>query len=382
MENENKEQSLVDYVMEKIKMGLGHDEIKKQLNAVGWNEEEVDSAYALGLINSGVPVPSRNSQQVFLKKTSTVEIVINFFSFILLGILATSWGVLLYGIINHFFVDKLNSYSYYNSSADTIHYATAAIIISFPLYFWAMRFWFSCFAKDDGKVESKLTRWITYLVLLAAAITIVGDLIVIIFNMLQGELTIRFFLKALTILIIAGGVFGFYFLERKKIQYKKVISTGVFIIFGWVTLSLLVVSIILGFLASGSPKTERMRTFDRTRANDLQSIASCINSYAYENRSLPKSLDDLGNNSSFSYCSGKNDPETGMAYEYKILNNVLESGGVSKGEFELCANFSLVSEVEISGYNSYYEGENKWSKHKAGRDCDKEVVVLKKEIVN
>lgn len=379
MENEtkNESQELIDYIVGKIQTGISHDEIKKQLRAVGWSEEEVDSAYAIGLAKYGVPVPTRNAQAAFSKKSTTVEIVVNFFSFILLGIFSTSLGMLLYGVINYFFQDKLNNY-YRNSSvsSETIHYSIAALIISFPLYYLAMRFWFKRFREDEGKIESLLTKWITYLVLLVAAITIVGDLIVVIFSMLQGELTIRFFLKALTIFMIAGGVFGFYFMERKKVQYKKDISRKVFITFGWAVLGVVVLSIVLGFMASGSPKTERMRSFDNTRAQDLQNLANCISSYANEHKALPESLDALIEDSTYNYCSNRKDPETDVAYEYRVINKSYKSGEVTKGDFELCAEFSLNSqEIEASNRYGYYDN-SKWSQHNVGKNCDKESIVI------
>ncbi len=377
MEDEikNEEQSLVDYIVGRIQAGVLHDEIKKQLQAVGWSDDEVDSAYAIGLVKAGVPTPSRNAQKVFSKKSTTVEIVINFFSFILLGIFATSLGMLLYGVINYFFEDKLNNYYSLRSSSESIHYSIAALIISFPLYYLAMRFWFKRFREDDGKVEARLTKWITYLVLMAASITIVGDLIVVIFSMLQGELTVRFFLKALIIFMIAGGIFGFYFMERKKVQYKKNINRKVFTTFGWTVIGIVTVAIILGFLASGSPKTERMRSFDNTRADDLQNLADCISSYASEHKTLPDSSEVLKEDSSYSYCSNRKDPETSVSYGYNIINKSYKSGQVTKGDFELCANFSLESKADNNDrYGNY--NNSKWFQHNQGNECDKESVII------
>lgn len=373
MEN-NKKEELINYVTSSIELKVSYDEIKKQLNAVGWSDDEVDSAYAEGLIKSGVPIPAESSEKIFGKKTTTVEIVINFFSFILLGIFATSLGMLLYGIINYFFTDKLRNFYSPATSSETIHYAIAALIISFPLYYFTMRFWFRSFSEEEGRVESRLSKWITYLVLLVAAVTIVGDLIVVIFSMLQGEITVRFFLKALTIFTIAGGIFSFYYLERKKVQYKKPISRDVFIAFGWTAMALVIFSIVLGFVASGSPKTERNRNFDNTRANDLQSLASCIGSYAIDHKALPETLESLTEDSTYSYCSNKRDPETGLPYEYVITNQSFKFGEITKGDFELCANFSLESAGDV--VVGFYEGESKWSTHGIGRQCDKESVIL------
>jgi len=376
MENANKEQNLVGYVKKCLTDGKAHDEIKKQLRAVGWSEEQVDSAYAEGLKKYGVPAPSSEDDKIFAKKSSTAEIVVNFFSFILLGISATSLGILLYGVINYYFVDVLNSLNGYKaSSSEGIHYAISSLVISFPLYFLAMKFWFKRFENDEGKQESLLTKWITYLVLLVSAITVLGDLIAVIYSMLQGEITVRFFLKALTIFIIAGGVFSFYFLERKKIQYKKYVSRNTFKIFANTASVIILIAIIGGFMASGSPKTERQRTFDNERENDLASLASCIGQYGQEYKSLPDSLEDLMKDSSYSYCaSNLKDPETKEYYEYRVVTKSEKIGQVTKGEFELCANFNMSSAEDI-----YSAANTKWSEHNAGRSCDLESAVLDKE---
>lgn len=373
---EEKEIALVDYVISCLQKGVSYNEIKTQLQAVGWSEDEIDSSYAISLKKIGVPAPEQSSENVFVKKSTTVEIVLNFFSFILLGVSAISTGILLFGVINYFFKDNLNNY-YYSSSSATIHYAIASLLIGFPIYCWVMGFWFKKFREDEGKIESRLTRWITYLVLLIASITILGDLIVVIFNMLQGELTIRFFLKALSILIISGVIFSFYFLERKVVQYKKDVPNRTFSFFFAGTSILLFISIVLGFFVSGSPKTERMRTFDNTRANDLMSLASCISSYANDQKALPKSLNELKSDSRYAYCANKKDPEGGLSYVYTIKNESVEIGEVTKGEFELCADFSLSSlENGMGSDKTFYMNNSKWYEHGAGLECDLESVVL------
>ncbi|MFH1393200.1 MAG: DUF5671 domain-containing protein, partial [Patescibacteria group bacterium] len=151
------------------------------------------------------------------QKSSMAEIFVHFMSFILLGISAVATGILYFQVINKYFPD--NQFVIFDASG--IQYAIASLIIGFPLYIWALWFWFKSFENLSEKIESKLTKWLTYIVLLIASGLIIGDLIAIVFNFLQGEYGARFLLKALTILVIAGLIFSFYFFERKKIQYKK-----------------------------------------------------------------------------------------------------------------------------------------------------------------
>ena len=66
------------------------------------------------------------------------------------------------------------------------------------------------------KLESGIRKWLTYIALLIAAGTVIGDLITFLTFFLQGELTTRFVLKVLTVVAIAGSIFWYYLGSLKK----------------------------------------------------------------------------------------------------------------------------------------------------------------------
>lgn len=308
-----------------------------------------------------------------VSKSNMVEIFINFLSFLLLGIVAISVGILYFQVINKYFPDILSAtYQNYQASvysASIINYAIASLIIGFPIFLWALWFWFRSFRNLPEKKESKLSKWLTYVVLLVAGGTIIGDLITVVYNFLQGEYGARFLFKALTIIVIAGLVFGFYFLERKKIQYKKEISSKFFRFFGVFSGLLIILAIILGFIAGGTPFEARQRNFDFQRTSALQELSSCIGNFSYENEKLPKSLIELKNNTQYNYCALRtSDPETQKDYEYKVI---------SGNEFELCGEFVL-SNLSESQNTGYY---GKWENHDKGRICEKQTVTFGKQTV-
>jgi hypothetical protein len=362
--------SLGGYVAERMKGGSSKADIREELLAVGWSEEEADAAYRDGVIILGVPLPSEGTRPTLIRKSSTVDVVINFFSFILLGIIATALGTLFFGIIEQSFPDRLSADPYVDVSAamSGIHYAVAALLIGFPLYVGALFIWFRTFREDEGRTESRLSQWLTYIVLLAASVTLVGDLIAVVFTFLQGEITWRFFLKALTVFGIAGLIFGFYFLERRKIQYHQDIPRKTFQIFGWSVAGIVSIGILLGFFVGGSPETARKQGFDARRANDLSTLAGCIQGYASDFGALPDSIDVLRRSSTYAYCASfVQDPETGKMYEYRVVASSRMEGESRVGEFELCADFSLAS----SGSREMaYPDPSFWSEHGAGRSCD------------
>lgn len=360
--------SLSDYALSRMRSGITKAELKEELLSVGWTEEEVEVAYRGGVVALGAPVPSEGNRATLSRQASTVDVVINFFSFILLGIVATALGTLFFQVINIAFPDALDAANWYgvNEAISSIHYSIAALLIGFPLYFFALRLWFRKFREDEGRVESKLSKWLTYLVLLVTAVTIVGDLITVVFTLLQGEITPRFFLKALVILALAGAIFGFYYLERRKIQYHVDIAQRTFLYFGRGVAVFVVVGIVLGFFAGGSPMTQRNRTLDQARADNLSALANCVEQYAQNLGALPMTLGDLRQSSQYSYCASyMQDPETATAYEYRVVTPSRLEGSARVGEFELCATFALTA-----GEGVINKGDAVWGEHGVGRSCD------------
>lgn len=364
-------EKLSQYVVDRIRAGAGKLEVRDELITVGWTEDEAEAAFRAGVVALGAPVPTEGNRPATTKKASTVDVVINFFSFILLGIVATALGTLYFQIINLSFPDPLDTMGYYSlaSATSAMHYSIAALFIGFPLYFFAMRLWFRKFREDEGRAESKLSKWLTYLVLLVTAVTIVGDLITTLFTLLQGEITARFFLKALVILGIAGAVFGFYYLERKKIQYHIDIPRRMFQLFGRGVSAVVIVGIIFGFMIGGSPTTERNRSFDAARSSHLSSLADCVEQYASNLGALPTTLADLTLSSEYNYCeSYMNDPETSSPYEYRVVTPSMTQGAARIGQFELCADFALASDA--AAIPPGYGARGVWLEHAAGRSCD------------
>ncbi len=295
-----------------------------------------------------------------ISKSSMAEIFVHFLSFILLGIVATATGILYFQVINKYFPN----YQFAIFDASGIHYAIASLIIGFPIYIWAMWFWFKSFSNLPEKTESRLSKWLTYIVLLVTSGMIISDLIAVVFNFLQGEYGARFLLKALTILVIAGLIFGFYFFERKKIQYKKEISSNSFILPAITSVILVIIAIIFGFIVGGTPLEARLRNQDIKRTNNLQELSSCVSSFAYDFNRLPKDLNELKSGVKYNYCaSNANDPETQKEYKYRVVSN---------DQFELCGEFARSTVNEFP--NADYYG--KWQKHDKGQICEIQTVTF------
>lgn len=69
---------------------------------------------------------------------------------------------------------------------------------------------------NPARRGSRPCKWLTYLTLFVAAVTLAGDVMTLVYNVLGGELTARFLLKIATVAIIAGGAFTYFLTDIRK----------------------------------------------------------------------------------------------------------------------------------------------------------------------
>lgn len=360
-------QTLSDYVEGRLRAGIGRAQIHEELMAVGWTDGEAEQAYRDALVAQGIPLPDRTAAPPAARQSSVVDVAINVFSLILLGLVAFGLGGLYFGVIDKVVPDALGRRVW---SADrSIHHAIASLVIAFPAYVIAMRLWFRRFRVNEERGESGLTKWLTYIVLLIASVTVIGDLITVLYMLLQGALTLRFVLKAVALLVVAGLVFGFYALERRRVQYRKAVSPGLFRGFGWVVGVLIAAGIALGFLYGGSPEHARQLAFDHERAVRLGNLSTCVERYARNMGQLPDSLQTLRTTAAYASCgNATRDPETRQDFAYRVVRSERPQGQARVGDFELCATFALPSEEDGNG-GGLYGMASGWTPHAAGRVC-------------
>jgi membrane protease YdiL (CAAX protease family) len=258
--------------------------------------------------------------------------------------------------ISALFPDPLNFY--YGGIASSVRLSMSILLIALPVYILTSWILGKDLKKEPARRELGLRKWLIYLTLFVAAITIIVDLITLINNFLSGELTVQFFLKTIIVLIVAVAVFGYYIwdLRRKDGETSKLPRKLAFTVSGVV-----LASIILGFFIIGTPADQRERRFDEERLLDLQVMQNEIVNYWSQKDALPQVLDDLED--SISGYRAPTDPQTKEPYEYNIL------GGLT---FELCATFGRPSNdsgmsLEPDYYRAFSASYN-WG-HEAGRTC-------------
>jgi hypothetical protein len=174
--------------------------------------------------------------------------------------------------------------------------------------------------------DFKLRKWLVYFTLFISAITIIIDLVALIYNFLGGDLTTPFVLKVCAVLAVAAAVFGYYLWDLRR---KSVAPSGITRAAATATAAVVIASLVAGFFIVGSPASQRARRFDMQRVADLQTLQSQIVDYWMLKEKLPVSQDALTD--SISGFSPPADPQNGQPYVYKPGEGLA---------FELCATFA------------------------------------------
>lgn len=240
--------------------------------------------------------------------------------------------------------------------------AMAGVIVLVPTLLILFRIIRKTIADEPGKAEIWVRRWALVLTIFLAIVTVLIDLITLVTTFLGGELSVRFGLKTLVVLLVALGVFmhfladqkGYWVLNRAK---ANLVGIGVGV------LSLLVVG--AGFLIVGTPQDIRSFRNDEQRVSDLQSIQYQVLNLYQQKGTLPEDLSALSD--PLSGFMTPVDPLTGLPYTYTVTEPLT---------FELCAAFEKPTQNR-EGQGSYpsrdvaYPGfgmDENWQ-HETGETC-------------
>ena len=205
-------QELNVFIRESLAKGLSKEKIKEVLQRANWQPDEIEQAMAhFADVDFPLPVPKRKPY------LSAREAFLYLLVFLTLYISAFNFGSLIFSFINRAFPDIISGYNYPGPIGNTdISFALASLIIGFPVYLLLSSYLSRRVKKDPEIRTSKVRKWLTYLTLFLTAGVIIGDFIALLNQLFGGELSTRFFLKFLTVLVIAVVIFLYYLSDLKK----------------------------------------------------------------------------------------------------------------------------------------------------------------------
>lgn len=278
-----------------------------------------------------------NAQHFFLY-------LLTFFS---LAFLSFGSGSILFQFVNKFLPDRIAN----NFDQGLARFGIAALFIAGPIFFVVSKIINKKISDGAIILESGVRKWLTYIVLFFAASTVIGDLIALVSNFLNGETTLQFSLKALIVLVIAGVIFSYYFWDmRKEVIDEKVAKINLISVS--VCIFLLLVIFSGAFFIIDSPGVAREKRIDNQTLADMQATDASIRNFFNQVGTLPANLKDLERTGFSPYLQSGNkiDYETSGQNAYKLCGAFLRSN--------------------VNDKDTYYgpENVNEW-KHQAGRIC-------------
>ncbi|MBI4592090.1 hypothetical protein HY733_01440 [Candidatus Uhrbacteria bacterium] len=275
-----------------------------------------------------------------------------------------SFLTLLFQYINIQFPDQLD-YWWRDGALQAIRGAISALVVSWPVVIFMSIFIGKDLRADEGKQNIWIRKWLLHLMLFISALAIIIDLITLINTYLDGEITVRFGLKVLAVLLVAAAVFWYYLWELKRDPRTSTKMTM------WAAVGssvVIVAAIIASMFVVGSPAKQRDARLDQNRVSDLQTIQSSLIDYWRDKEALPETLAALEDD--IIGYRNPTDPESGEAYEYAVTGELT---------FQLCATFAteldgdgfdqnVYTRIEVYPVGSMGGDFDVWS-HAEGRVC-------------
>lgn len=270
-------------------------------------------------------------------------------SLVTLIIGSVSLGIIISEIINNFF--PLISTSYYTDDSG-LKSAISGVIIAFPIYYFVTSLIYKGISKQEFDIEAGPRKWLTYFIILVSSVVMIGSLISLLNNFLDGETTINFVLHVLSILGISSTIFTFYFNDIKNKEVNKKFNMIYFIC----SLLVIIIAFVTSFFIVESPNEARNRKLDEKVINNLDAVKRGIDQYYIDNKKLPQTLEDVSNEK-YDFLTSEQFVEvsTGKYYGYNPLE---------EKKYELCALFNS-SNMENNTNDYYY---STW-KHDMGYQC-------------
>lgn len=199
------------FVRASLTRGIARSDVDKVLTDAGWERERIDAALAsFAEIDFPIPVPRPRPY------LSAREAFFYLILFSMLFVSAYSLGALVFEFIERAYPDPASLSSWSEYSTRTVRWSIARLVVAFPIFLYVAHRIHRELMLDPAKRTSRTRKWFTYIALFIAAVILIGDLVVLVYNVLGGELTVRFILKVLTVILIAGSIFGYYLWDLRR----------------------------------------------------------------------------------------------------------------------------------------------------------------------
>lgn len=149
-------------------------------------------------------------------KSTPKDVFLHLLAVITLYASAAALIDLLFNFINLAFPDPLAGSYYVQNMQDSARFDVSILIIVFPAYLIVNWLLAKSYVSVPERRDLRVRKWLVYLTLFVSALILIGDLVVLVNNLLRGDLAAPFLLKVLSVLVVVGGIFFYYFSDVRK----------------------------------------------------------------------------------------------------------------------------------------------------------------------
>ncbi|MCB2097645.1 MAG: hypothetical protein KDE05_08445 [Parvularculaceae bacterium] len=300
-----------------------------------WPEDQIEnSLVSFAEIDFALPVPRPKAYG------SAREAFLYIVYFSLLGMVATQVGSLAFAWIDRQFADDLAQNGYYGGWATTgMRWSVASLLVGYPIFLFLGWRLAAKKRKDAERRRSRVHAWLTYVTLIFAAGALIGDLVAVVFQFLNGELQSRFLAKAAVVGAISVAILWNYSRDVERHASGVDIPGRALALLATLIAAALVV---WAFTIVRSPYSARLQMADEQRLQGLIETTRLIDCHYSYAAALPESLEAMG-----AYLSDRAarlpvadgcanavpvDPLTGGIYDYQPID---------ENSYEICADFDV-----------------------------------------
>ena len=326
---------LVEFVKSCLERGMPRQEIARALEAGGWSARESRAA-----LDALAALPSAFAGQRKRISSSPRDAFLHLLAMAMLYTAAIGTGVILFRFVERLLPAPGDTAGFGRS--DTLRSAAAALLVSLPILAIVHRTIDREMRANPASRIAPLYRVLAYLSLLVTALVMAGDLVCVIVGFLSGDLTLRFILKGIVVLLLAGGIYLWYSSDMRREESLADAPGGNAALppppawREWLFragAAVACVSMVAALYAAGSPFRQRLLRLDARRVDALQTIQRNVNVYHERERGLPASLDALAA-APETFLADAVDPVTKTPYGYERVDDAT---------YTLTATFDLPS---------------------------------------
>ncbi len=203
---------LVGFVGESLARGVARPDIEETLIRAGWPRDQVAQALARFADAAGYPIPVPRPAVSVKPREAFLYAVM----FAALFVSAFNLGALAFGVVDLAFPHAEDPPE--AITRDGIRWAVSLLVVASPVFLYVAGVLRRAVRSNPSARASRLRQQLTYVTLFIASCVLIGTVAAVVYNFLDGAVTVRFVLKVLTVGAIAGTAFAYYLRELRDAE--------------------------------------------------------------------------------------------------------------------------------------------------------------------